>query len=234
MTNSPFPERRHSYRTPNSVFRPTVPTRSEIVYHFRSAYYEIESFRNMVCFDNVSHQKRSDGERLYHMSGIALTSSAFDHFMHEILYLTFIWMKDGKIPKSKIYIDEVDNADRYDSSSSLGKFLNRLEMLYGRKTLSSSRYWSDAITSMGLKPEEIAGMVMDELGIHADGNMALTRLISEFNRFAKRRNEIVHNYDTPVFGIKANIVRSDMEEYMRFFFVMVKCLDRMMDRDLKA
>lgn len=232
---SPFLNRTTSTRTPNTVQRPTPSTRYEIVSHFRSALYEINSFKRNISLETESDQRKKELSSYYLRTKIIMTCSAFDHYMHEILYYSFIHMKNGKIPKSKLYLEEIDGKERYTSSTPLSVFLSRLDYVYGRKTLSSSRYWKEAIPSMGVEIDEVSRKALKEVGINGvTGNLSISRVSEELDQKAKRRNEIVHNYDTQIFGSRNEIREETADEYTLFFSSLVKAIDSEMENKLKA
>ena len=232
---SPFAERTICTRTPNSVQRPTPSSRSEIYSHFRSALYEIESFKRNITLEKESDQRKKEVTSYYLRTRIIMTCSAFDHYMHEILYFSFIHMKNGKIPKSRLYKEEIESKEKYSSFTPLSVFLSKLDNVYGRRTLSSSRYWKEAIPSMEVDLEEVSQRVLEDIGLSGvTGNISVSRVSELLDQKAKRRNEIVHNYDTPIFGTRNDINEETANEYTRFFSSLVKATDEELANKLKA
>ena len=233
--DSPFEKRTTCTRTPKSVQRPTVSSRSEIFSHFKNALYEIESFRRNINLEEQSAQRKKEVSSYYFRTSIIMICSAFDHYMHEILYFSFLHMKNGRIPKSRMYKEEIDSSGRYSSSTPLSVFLSKLDKIYGRKTLSSSRYWKEAIPSMGADLNEVSQRVLEEMGIYGvTGNISISKVSALLDKKAERRNEIVHNYDTPIFGARNEINEDITNEYTRFFYSLVNSTDEELKIKLKA
>ena len=196
--NKAFDQRPFGSRNTQTSHQPYNTSIHEIISRFKNSYEEASNLRACLTYEGKSIKQTEEVSDYLSRSRIIMAYSAFDLFMHEILFHGYDMMQRGKLDKSKGYL--IFKKEKEDNNRS---FKEQYKESFGRTTLTSSNL-KEALRDLGFNPEEVANNYCIKLNIGSRGSLALKRLNDELDDKASRRNAIVHAYDYDIYNARQN------------------------------
>ena len=226
MANNIFGKTNYRSREANRQYRAYTPSCNEIKEHFLASRKELESVTKCLSFDDENTETTEEANNYLFRSQIIMAYSAFDLFMHEMLYLGFEEMRQGKLEKSEDFIDKFCNPPVLDDSE-YSQYSWILKKKYGKETLTSSGCMQ-AMEWLGFEKEDAAKFILDNPRCAYTDNRGKTTTPSEFltnqlNRKAERRNKLVHAYDYTIpGGSQEPINKATADDYISYITNIVE------------
>lgn len=190
MNNNSWYQSTYNRREANKQYRPYTPSCKEIFRHFEDSRNELKSITDSLTFTGKTTEQKGEALNYLWRSQIIMAYSAFDLYMHEVLYLGFYKMRDGKITKSKIYSNIISDS----TAKNLREFKNVIKKNYKNKPLTSS-FWGEALSCVGFDKEALSEKYLNSQGRTFNKGCAYNTIESDLTNNARRRNSLVHAYD---------------------------------------
>lgn len=213
--SSPFEPRKINTRKPYQMDRPYDSDCQEIKRHFDISRDELKSITGCLSFNGKSTEQQEEAQNYLYRSQIIMAYSAFDLFMHEILYFSFKKMRKTGAMLTSEYINKYTHVQKDNDE----EFKEVFSTEYGYRTLTS-RDWGNALSWMGLNRKTVAMNYLMKYENMFDGKPeeAYTVLKEEIlDKKTERRNKLVHSYDYNVpGGEQEKIDRKTAKEFIAF------------------
>lgn len=222
--NKAFEQRPFGNRNAHTSNQPYNTSLHEIIFRFKNSYEEASNLRACLTYEGKSIKQTEEVSDYLSRSRIIMAYSAFDLFMHEIMFHGYDMMQRGKLNKSKGYL--VFKKEKEDNNRS---FKEQYKESFGRTTLTSSNL-KEALRDLGFSPEEVANNYCIKLNIGSRGSLALKRLNDELDDKASRRNAIVHAYDYDIYNARQNeIDEKTSDDFVAFISKVVNTIFESID-----
>lgn len=222
--------RKTGYRHVTPIRTFYVPTRSEVLNHFRQAKGDIYDVRESVNRSNAGNKMLRAAQDCVLRSSVVMACSAFDLFVHELLYLTFFFMKNGQIksPSDKFRGLFPKGEPRDDRT-----FYSIMTEEYGWKTMSNPANFTETLFDMGLPDtENLYVTILSKNGKTVLPEQAKSELERLMGPFYRRRNRIAHSYDYNLPNGQEDITDDFVTEYVKLLSCIVDTLSEHMNRYL--
>ena len=222
--NNPLGQRSFGSRSIQATYQPYDSSMHEIISRFKSSYKEATNLKACLTYEGKSIKQTEEVSDYLSRSRIIMAYSAFDLFMHEIVYHGYEMMQRGKLNKSNGYL-------RFKKEQEDNKrlFKEQYKETFGRVTLTSSNL-KDALRDLGFNPMEVANLYCEKQGLSCRGNLALEKVNTELNTKASRRNAIVHAYDYDIYNGQQNeIDEKTSDEFVTFISGVVNTICEFVD-----
>lgn len=222
--NSLFGCAKPNTRTANQQFRFYMASLSEIRKHFYKSREELKSITASLSFDNEqSSEQRENALNYLWRSQIIMAYSAFDLYMHEVLYFGFYKMKNQEISKSAKYLEKIKEED----TKKPWAFKKKLKESFGGITLTTAQTWGEFFSWLTLNCEEMSAQYLNAHGMGYSKDNAGATLENDLKNNSSRRNALVHAYDYyDVLGGGQNpISQEKAEAYINFISGLVDSID---------
>lgn len=226
INNKIFGKTNYCSREANRQYRSYTPSCKEIKEHFRASRKELESVTKCLLLDDKKSETVEEANNYLFRSQIIMVYSAFDLFMHEMLYLGFEEMRQGKLEKSKDFIDKFCNPPILDDSL-YNQYTKVLKRSYGKETLTSS-FCLMTLEWLGFDREDASKFILNNSrDSYMDNRGKIIRpsefLTNQLNRKAERRNKLVHAYDYTIpGGVQESINKATAFEYVSYITNIVE------------
>lgn len=225
--------RKTGYRHVTPIRTFNVPTRSEVLNHFRQAKGDIYDFRESVNRSNAGNKMLRTAQGCVLRSSVVMACSAFDLYVHELLYLTFFFMRNRQIENPS------DEFKSFKKSWSEGEprddrtFYSMMTEKYGWKTMSNPENFTETLSDMGVPDtEELYATILSKNGKTVLPEQAKSELERLMRPFYKRRNRIAHSYDYNLPNGQEDITDDFVTEYVKLLSCIVDTLSEHMNRYL--
>ena len=229
MNRSDFCTRPTGFRNERPVRRFAVPCNTDAEKHYGLAKGDIYDIRDNIRLSTLKADKLARTNRFLLRSCIVMTCSAFDLYVHELLYLSFFYMNTGRIKNRTDEYENfvVDNGPYGMGAESL--FFRDLKKRYGKDTLSNPSCFFLYLQYMGFPVSEIREKALVRYNARAGMTRTVTSLKDEMNKFYRRRCLIAHSYDYDIpngqeeiseefaegYGLLLNAVVDTITEYVK-------------------
>ena len=226
-SNNPFTPRTYGQHKPKQQNRSIKTDWHDIYSDFVKSKDDYSVVEQIVQNTTISPYNRIVADEYIFRTKILMTSSAFDKYMHEILYKCFLYMRDNKIKKTDGYDAFCHNSrKKFYSGGDLNFFYKHLEWEYGKRTLASFKDWIDAIANMGLNTDRVATYILESLKEEINPKeKSVEKLEKTMNDHAHRRNKIAHCYDYDMIrGEQYDINADDAAQYISFMSTLAKSI----------
>ena len=227
--------RKTGYRHVTPIRTFNVPTRSEVLYHFRKAKGDIYYVRESVNRSYAGNEMLRAAKGCVLRSSVVMACSAFDLYVHELLYLTFFFMRNGQIKNPseefKSFRREMRCSERETRDDNV--FYSRMTEKYGRETMSNPQKFTKTLSDMGIPDiEELYATILSKNGKTVLPEQAKSELERMMGPFYRRRNRIAHSYDYNPPDGQENITDDFVTDYVKLLSCIVDTLSEHMNRYL--
>lgn len=224
MNNSPFEQRPFESKKIREIHQPHNESLCEIISHYQESYKEVECMKACLSYSGKSKEQATEANEYLLRSQIIMAYSAFDLFMHEILYHGFDMMQRGKLDSSRRY-----KAFKFEKKENKIGFKEQYKKSFGHETYVS-RNWSDVIIALGFEPVKVADLYNEKMKTSCRGNAALNNLNNELDNRATRRNNLVHAYDFDIYNGRQNAIdEKTSEDFVSFINGVVNSICEYVD-----
>ncbi len=224
MSNAPFEQRPFASKKVREIHQPHNESLSEIISHYMESYKEVECMKACLSYSGKSKEQAIEANEYLLRSQIIMAYSAFDLFMHEILYHGFEMMQRGKLDSSRKY-----KAFKIEKKEKGRSFKEQYRVSFGHETYVSKN-WEDVIIALGFEPVKVADLYNEKMKTSCRGNAALNNLNNELDNRARRRNNLVHAYDFDIYsGRQSEIDEKTSEDFVSFINGVVNSICEYID-----
>ena len=231
MNRSDFCTRPTGFRNERPVRRFAVPGNTDAEKHYVLAKGDIYDIRDSIRLSTAKADKVARANRFLLRSCIVMTCSAFDLYVHELLYLSFFYMNTGRIKnRTEEYKDFVGDKGPYGMGAE-SRFFRDLKKRYGKETLSNPSCFLLYLQYMGFPVSEISEKALARYNARAGMIRTVTSLDDEMNKFYKRRCLIAHSYDYDIPNGQEEISEEFAEGYGHLLNAVVETLTEYVKRN---
>lgn len=217
--------RKTGYKQVKPICTFNIPSQRAVLSHFKQAKGDIYDVRESVNRSSASNQMLKAAQSCVLRSSIVMACSAFDLYVHELLYLSFFSMKNGQIKNpSKEFIEFKNSC----SESELNKnpdFYSKMAKKYGYTTMSNPSNFTDTLNYMGINNKELLyANILNKNGKIVQPNKAEYELKNIMKTYYKRRNLIAHSYDYNLPNGQEEITDEFVTDYVKLLTSIVDAL----------
>lgn len=217
--------RKTGYKHVNPISTFSIPSKSAVLSHFKQAKGDIYDVRESVNRSSASNQMLKAAQGCVLRSSVVMACSAFDLYVHELLYLSFFSMKNGQIKTPTKDFIEFKNSCSEGELNKNPVFYSKMAEKYGYTTMSNPNNFIDILNCMGINNrEQLYVNILNKNGKTVLPEQAEKELKWLMKTYYKRRNLIAHSYDYNLPNGQEEITDEFVTDYVKLLSNIVDVL----------